>query len=157
MRYYPPGVHVVGIEPNPAMRDRLRSKAGELDVDLEIRTLHGESVDVADGAADAVVATLVLCGVDDAGRVLDEVRRILRPGGVYFFLEHVAAPDGTTTRAVQRIVKRPHRWTFNGCEIDRDTESTIRAAGFDHLDIERVDIGIRGGHVRHFIVGTAVR
>lgn len=157
MRYYSPGVHVIGIEPNPHMHDRLRRRVAEHGVDLEIRSLRGESIDVENSSADAVVATLVLCGVDNAERVLTEVRRVLRPGGTYFFLEHVAAPDGTRTRAAQRILKRPHRWMFNGCEVDRDTESVIRSAGFTTVDIHHVDTGMKGGHVRHFVVGTAIR
>ncbi len=48
MRYYAPGVKVIAIEPNPVMHDPLRAKADEHGVDLEIRTLRGESIDVDD-------------------------------------------------------------------------------------------------------------
>ena len=63
MRYYAPGVHVIAVEPNPHMRDRLRAAAADHDVDVEIRTIHGDSVDVEDASADGVVGTLLLCGV----------------------------------------------------------------------------------------------
>lgn len=155
MRYYRPGVKVIGIEPNPAMHPRLRAKADEHGVDLEIRTLRGEELDVADDSVDHVVATLLLCGVDDPEQVLGEVRRVLKPGGTYFFLEHVAAPDGTLTRRLQRWVLRPHRWLFNGCEVDRDTGSLLERAGFADIDIEPVDLGPVGGYLRHQIVGVA--
>ncbi len=155
MRYYTPGVRVIGIEPNPAMHDRLRAKAAEHDVDLEIRTLRGESIDVEDEYADGVVATLVLCGVDDPRRVLSEVRRVLKPGGTFFFVEHVIAPEGTKTRVAQKVLVRPHRWLFNGCEINRDTASVIRAAGFANVELSEIDTGAKSGHVRHFISGTA--
>ncbi len=155
MRYYAPGVHVIGIEPNPLMHERLRAKAAELDVDLEIRTLRGESIDVEDESADGVVGTLVLCGVDDSRQVLSEVHRVLKPGGTFFFIEHVIAPVGTKTRAAQKILLRPHRWLFNGCEINRDTASVIRASGFVDVVISEIDTGPMSGHVRHFISGTA--
>lgn len=157
MRYYSPGVRLIGIEPNSVMHHRLRTKATSAGVDLTIRTLRGESVDVADEAAEGVVGTLVLCGVEDPSAVLNEVTRVLRPGGTYFFLEHVAASAGSRTRALQRAVKRPHRWLFNGCEVDRTTQDTIAAAGFSHVNIDHVDIGLGGGYVRNFIVGTAIR
>src|SRR5580765_162359 len=70
MRYYAPGVKVIGIEPNPAMHAKLRASAAEHGVDLEIRTLRGEQIDVGDHEADAVVGTLVLCGVDDPRQVV---------------------------------------------------------------------------------------
>lgn len=157
MRYYGSGVHVIGIEPNPAMHDRLTANADRSGVDLEIRTLHGESIDVADGAADAVVATLVLCGVGDPNQVMAEVRRVLKPGGTFFFIEHVVAPSGSWTRRLQRLVKRPHRWLFNGCEVDRDTAELLRNSGFGDLDIRTSDAGVGGMYVRHQIMGTATR
>ena len=157
MRYYEPGVSVIGIEPNPLMHERLRAKAVEHGVDLEIRTLRGEAIDVDVESVDGVVGTLVLCGVDKPGQVVAEAFRVLRPGGVYFFLEHVVAPEGSITRRVQRVLLRPHRWLFNGCEVDRDTASVIRAGGFAHVGIAEVDAGVKGGHVRHFIIGSATK
>ncbi|NIV75570.1 MAG: methyltransferase domain-containing protein, partial [Gammaproteobacteria bacterium] len=43
------------------------------------------------GSFDTVLTTHVLCSVSDQGAVLAEVRRVLRPGGRFLFLEHVAA------------------------------------------------------------------
>jgi SAM-dependent methyltransferase len=157
MRYYSPGVHVIAIEPNPAMHDRLRTKAADHNVEVEIRTLRGEEVDVADASADGVVGTLVLCGVDDPSKVVSEAYRVLKPGGTYLFLEHVAAPSGTITRRVQQALLRPHRWLFNGCEVNRDTESVLRAGRFTDISVEAIDIGVKGGHVRHFVRGTATK
>ena len=157
MRYYAPGTKVIGIEPNPGMHDRLRARANEHGVDLEIRTLRGERIDVDDGMADGIVATLVLCGVDDPSQVVSEIQRVLKPGGTFFFLEHVVAPDGTGTRTAQRILKQPHRWLFNGCTVDRDTGSLLADSGFSSIEIERSDEGPSGLHVRHRIIGTATK
>ena len=157
MRYYEPGTHVIAIEPNPVMHESLQRRADEHDVDLEIRTLRGESIDVDDGVAGGVVGTLVLCGVDDPAAVIAEAHRVLADGGTYFFIEHVRAPEGTRTRTAQRALLRPHRWMFNGCEVDRDTESTLRAGPFRHVEIESVDRGRAALWVRSQIVGTAVK
>ena len=90
---------MIGVEPNRNMHDPLRAKADEHDVDLEIRTVRGERIDVDDATADGVVGTLVLCGVDDPDGVVAEIRRILKPGATYFYLEHVAADPGTNLPA----------------------------------------------------------
>ena len=37
-------------------------------------------------------ARQVLCSVADVGAALDEARRVLRRGGTFAFIEHVAAP-----------------------------------------------------------------
>lgn len=157
MRYFAPDVHVIAVEPNPHMHDRLRASAAEHGVEVEIRTLVGEALDVQDASVDHVVGTLVLCGVDDPTRVLAEVLRVLRPGGTYFFVEHVVAPPGTFVRGVQRLVKRPHRALANGCEVDRNTAAFIRAAGFSHVELDATSTVWKNLWVRHQIVGTAIR
>ncbi|WP_436793818.1 class I SAM-dependent methyltransferase [Actinospongicola halichondriae] len=155
MRYYAPGVKVIAIEPNPNMHDALRASAAQHDVDLEIRTVQGERIDVDDDTADGVVGTLVLCGVDDPEAVVAEIRRVLKPGGTYFFLEHVAAEPGSGIRRVQDLVHRPHRWMANGCETNRDTAAVIDAAGFSAVDHETIDVGRNAAYTRIQLVGTA--
>lgn len=157
MRYYAAGTTVIAIEPNPVMHGPLRTKARVHSVDLEIRTLRGESIDVDDESVDGVVATLLLCGVDNPLQVMREAHRVLKPGGTYFFIEHVVAPADTITRRVQRLLKRPHRWTFNGCEIDRDTESLLRGGPFSSIEVEAVDRGPKALWVRHQIIGSATK
>ncbi len=155
MRYYGAGVQVIGIEPNPAMHHRLADAATKHSVALEIRTLRGESLEVPDASADAVVGTLVLCGVDDPEAVLAEVLRVLRPGGSFVFVEHVGAADGSNLRRVQAILRRAHRWMFNGCDVTRDTATTIEGAGFSKVVIEEVLAGPEAMHVRTQVRGVA--
>jgi len=157
MRYYAPGVHVIAIEPNPVMHDRLRRHAAEHDVDIEIRALQGESINVADGEADGVVGTLLLCGVEDPAMVINEAHRVLKPGGRYFFTEHVRAPDSTWTRRIQRVLRHPHGWLFNGCRTDQDTAALLRDGPFETVEIDEHDRGIGGLYVRHGLIGTAVK
>ena len=82
----------------------------------------------------------MLCSVHDVPATLAEVRRILRPGGTFRFVEHVVAEPGTATRAAQRLLRRPWAWTFEGCSCERDLERDIRAAGFDRVEVERYRI-----------------
>ena len=152
MRYYGDGAHVVAIEPNPHMHDRLRAEADEHGVDLEIRSLRGESIDVGDASAGGVVATLLLCGVEDPTSVIAEAHRVLKPGGTYFFVEHVeAAPrvcdasssasDEATPRVVvQRLPHRPglssdHAWRTvrrRGVRGDRPRSGSSVVPSPDH-------------------------
>jgi hypothetical protein len=68
--------------------------------------------------------------------VLAEVRRILRPGGTFRFVEHVAARPGTMTRKLQRALRRPWAWTFEGCSCERDLAGLVHGAGFARVDLE---------------------
>lgn len=157
MRYYAPGVKVIAIEPNPVMHAPLREKADEHGVDLEIRMLRGESIDVDDASVGGVVGTLLLCGVDDPAQVVREAHRVLKPGGTYFFIEHVESPVGHRNRTVQKVLFRPHRWMFNGCEITRDTATLLEAGPFESIEVSEVDRGRAALWVRHQIIGTATK
>jgi len=92
---------------------------------------------VADGSVDAVVIAGVLCSVDDPGAVLAEVTRVLRPGGELRFYEHVAARNRRLA-AFQRLLDATF-WPrlFGNCHATRDTEKTLRAAGFTIEALER--------------------
>jgi SAM-dependent methyltransferase len=135
--YLPAGTRLIAIEPSQQMHDRLQARAEQAGVDLELIAQGAESLPLEDAAYDEVICSLVLCTVADPDRVLGEVRRILRPGGRFRFVEHVAAPAWSPRRWLQGIIRRPWSWLFEGCTLDRDTASRIRAAGFGEVELRR--------------------
>ena len=76
-------------EPDPSMLRRLEAHARERMPSARILRAPAEDLPFDDGSFDAVVSTLVLCGVDDQPRALREIRRVLRPAGQLLFFEHV--------------------------------------------------------------------
>lgn len=135
-RYLRPGTRVIAVEPNVHMHRALARRARRHQIELDVRTAGAEGIDVPDASVDAVIATLVLCTVDDPARVIEEARRVLRPGGRFVVIEHVAAPPDTVVGRIQRLVHRPWRWFFEGCHTHRDTAATLRAGGFRDVAIE---------------------
>ena len=156
LRYLPAGTHLIAIEPNPYMHARLRRAARRHGVELEIRSVVGERMDLPDGSAEAVISSLVLCTVGDPAAVLAEIRRILRPGGRFSFAEHVAAGPRTATRWSQRILRRPWAWAFEGCSCERDLTSLIASAGFASVDIGPYRIHSPFVPFNTHIAGTAI-
>ncbi|GAC1591991.1 MAG: class I SAM-dependent methyltransferase [Acidimicrobiales bacterium] len=130
LRYLPQGGRLVAIEPNPHMHSMLAKAAMRNGVELEIRDVVGERIDLPDDSVETVISSLVLCTVSDPAQVLAEVRRILRPGGRYAYVEHVAAREGTLTRGLQRVVRRPWAWVFEGCSCERNLEAVLESSGF---------------------------
>ena len=82
-----------------------------------------------DASIDAAVASLVLCSVTDPSVALQEIRRVLRPGGELRFYEHVLAGDPRLAR-VQRLADPIWKRFAGGCRLTRNTLETIQAAGF---------------------------
>lgn len=133
-RYYRPGTHVIAIEPNEEMHVRLRRRADRYGIDLDLRDGVGEQTGLEPGSQQAVVSSLVLCTVIDPTSAVAEAERILRPGGRLMFVEHVHG-RGPVLRLIQRLVHRPWRWLFEGCELDRATDRLIEDAGFSQVNL----------------------
>lgn len=135
-------VEWVGLEPNPHAHERLRAAAAAHGVQARLLEGRAESIPLDDGSVDAVVSTLVLCSVSDQRVVLDEIRRVLRPGGRFVFVEHVAAPRGSLLRRVQRMVRAPWRIAGGGCAPDRETWRAVEDAGFRRVSIDHFRVGL---------------
>ena len=90
-------------------------------------------------------------------QVVAEVRRVLKPGGRFVFLEHVAAPSGTRLRKVQEMIHRPWHWLGEGCNLTRDTAATLESAGFASLELESFDSGLTWAPYSPHIAGVAIR
>src|SRR5262249_26422713 len=140
--YFPRGVRWTGVEPNPYLRSRLRERAAGLGMAVAVQPGTAECSGLPDGAADAVVATLVLCSVEDVRAALAGVRRRLRPGGRFVFLEHVAAPPGSRLRRVQGALRPLWATVSDGCHPDRETWAEIERAGFSGLRYDRFRIDV---------------
>ena len=133
-RHYPESVErVVAVEPEPYMREKARGRATAA---IEVVEGDAYALPLADGEADAVVFSLVLCTIPDPDRALREARRVLRPGGEVRFYEHVVSTKrwfATLQRGFAPVWKR----LGGGCNLTRDTAAAIERAGFEIESLDR--------------------
>lgn len=154
--YYSRGIHWIGIEPNPFMHPYIHREAERCGLqNVEIRGGQAERLPLEDGSVDAVVSTYVLCSVADIEATLKEIQRVLRPGGSFVFVEHVAAPEGTCTRNAQEALTPLWQAVFDGCHPSRETWMQLEKAGFASARIQffRLSLPIVSPH----IAGVATR
>jgi SAM-dependent methyltransferase len=133
--WIPRGTDLFAVEPNLRMHERLRRRCDAAGVRLHLIPARAELIPLPDGSADDVLCSLVLCTVEDPVAVIDEARRILKPGGRFRFVEHVDAGPRTPRGWVQRAVSRPWGWVFEGCDPHRGTDRMLEAAGFRDLTL----------------------
>jgi len=125
-------------EPDKHMRKLLNEKVGNHPLGyVSVISGTGEQIEVDDESFDYVVSSLVCCSVTDLKVCLSEIRRVLRPGGGFVFLEHVAAADGTSRRRWQNLINPVWKTFMGNCHLNRETEQAIITEGFDIVQIER--------------------
>ncbi|WP_323675961.1 class I SAM-dependent methyltransferase [Halorubellus sp. PRR65] len=126
------------LDPDRHMLSRARRAARTHGLDATVVCGVAESLPYPDDSFDAVLSALVGCTVPDLDAALDEVGRVLRPGGQFRFFEHVAA-DGLQGR-VQTAIDPAWTRLAAGCHLDRDLEAAYRAhPGLDVRTVERRD------------------
>ena len=125
LRHYPDGVDLVVSEPDPAMRARLRRRAGSA---VTVVDAGAERLPFPDDSFDTVVSTLVLCTVADPDAALAEVRRVLAPGGRLLLIEHVRADAPRLARRQDRFAGLWHTVAM-GCRCNQPTVELLERAG----------------------------
>lgn len=126
--YYPSGAQVVGIDLSPRMLERARAVAERQAADVELHEMDVEQLDFATDSFDAAVATSVFCSVPLPVVTLREIRRVLRPEGRLYLLEHVLSQTSGLRRTMHLV--NPVVVRMMGANIDRETKRNIETAGF---------------------------
>jgi len=155
-RYYPEGVGDVTLTDElGGMLRRAERRADEAGRRVETVTAPVERLPFEDESFDTVVGSLLLCSVDDQDAALAEIRRVLKPGGRYLFLEHVRSDD-------PKVARRQDRWervwgiVAMGCHPNRDTLPRIESA-FAVDEVERSELPEGPSLIRPYVLGRAHR
>lgn len=105
------------------------------------------------GSLDAVISILTLCAVHDVAATLAGVRRVLKPGGRFLFLEHV--PDWPGARRSTDLLGPTWRW-MGGCDPGRDIPSEVRRSGLVLGDLDRFSVPTLAVPLRNCVAGVAI-
>lgn len=129
------------VEPDPHMRRRAERRASDLGFAVDVGDGRAEALPYSDDAFDYVLASVVFCTIEDPDAALEEVARVLKPGGEFRFFEHVHA-DGWRATA-QDVLNPLWERAAGGCQLNRETvERFVGHEAFDVLEIERLPDGV---------------
>ncbi len=124
-----------GLEPAEEMRTLAQPRIEEAGFDVEWLGLRGEEIPLDDNSVDTIVMTYTLCTIPDTSTALEQMRRVLKPGGRMLFSEHGKAPDEAVRKWQDRI--NPLWKTLaGGCNLNRGIAKLVGEGGFQSGDVQ---------------------
>jgi ubiquinone/menaquinone biosynthesis C-methylase UbiE len=134
--FYPAAVtRVAAIEPADTGWKLARKRLAAASVPVHRFGLDGQSMPLPDDSYDVALTTWTLCTIPDVAAALQEVRRVLKPGGTMHFLEHGLAPDAQVRRWQHRLEPMQKR-LFGGCHLTRPIVDLLKDAGFTITELD---------------------
>ena len=109
-----------GLDPDTALDRFAQPRIAASHIDVDFHHLDAARLPFGGESFDTVVCTLTLCSIPDVEHALGEMRRVLRPGGQFLFLEHGLAPEPAVARWQRRLTPLQKR-LGGGCHLDRET------------------------------------
>ena len=136
--------HLFALDPSELGRKLASKRIRKTSIPVEFVELEGTRFGLPDRSVDAVVSTWTLCTIPDPVAALKEIKRVLKPEGNYYFLEHGLSPDRNVAR-LQNLWNPIQKFCAGGCHVNREIDSIIRSAGFRIL-----------GHKRFYMEGPRI-
>ncbi|MCH7708809.1 MAG: class I SAM-dependent methyltransferase [Myxococcales bacterium] len=139
LEFYPPGVKsLTAVDPFvtdslPAVDERIRRCTFPVE---RHRLRADQQLPFDSGRFDCVVTTWTLCSIPEPLVALAEMRRVLKSGGRYLFIEHGRASDARTARWQDRV-NPVWRRLAAGCNMNRSIDTLVERGGFELTSLDR--------------------
>lgn len=141
LQYYDPDkVSLVwGLEPSEGMRRKAAHNVARSPINVRWLDLPGERIPLDDDSVDTVLLTYTLCTIPDWYLAMQQMRRVLKPGGQLLFCEHGRAPEPGVRKWQDRITP-VWKKIAGGCHLNRPIGKLIEESGFEIESLENLYI-----------------
>lgn len=147
--YYPENIQsLTGIDFSKGMLRVAKEKAALMFLSYPLELVEADIQDLpfSDNTFDSIVSTCVFCSVPDPVKGLNELRRVCKPDGRIYMLEHMRSENKAA--GIVMDVLNPLTVRLWGANINRETLKNIEIAG---LHIEKVD-SLMGSVMRRIVL-----
>jgi len=157
LRHYPPTVkRIEAIDPDTDLDRLSMPRIASAAIEVDFHHLDAAHLPFEEARFDTVVSTFTLCSIPDVVHALGEVRRVLKPGGQFLFLEHGRAPDPAIARWQDRLNPA---WMplAGGCHLNRPMRELVEDAGLALGPVQNYYLKRAPRFVGYMIEGIATR
>jgi ubiquinone/menaquinone biosynthesis C-methylase UbiE len=139
--YYPEDVEVTGIDFSKGMLVKAQKRIDRLSVrNVSLIEMDVEDMQFSSESFDTVLSTFVFCTVPNPIRGLEEVYRVLKPGGKAVFIEHMRSEKHFLN--IPLYMMNVFTTTLLGTSTIRETQKNIEKAGFKIDDVQNTGFDI---------------
>jgi len=126
--------HVYGVDPSIELQRMAAKRASDAPFEVTFfRQSAEEPLPLLDSSIDTIVMTWSLCSIPNPSAALQQMRRVLKPGGRLIFVEHGRSADTRVTAWQDRLTPFWKR-IGGGCHLNRKIDDLIVAAGFQIIE-----------------------
>lgn len=123
-----------GIDSSPELLKIARQRIEGAPFPVTLLSQTAEKIPLADHSVDTVVMTFALCSIAGDQAALQEMRRVLKPGGRLLYLEHGLAAE-PNVRSWQNRLTPLWRHIGGGCCLNKKIDALISGAGFEIVEL----------------------
>jgi phosphatidylethanolamine/phosphatidyl-N-methylethanolamine N-methyltransferase len=134
---YPASTRVVGIDISTDMLERARMRAAAMpERDITLHAMNAERMDFPDGSFDCVTVPYVLSVTPHPDRLVQEIRRVCKPGGSILVVNHFSGSRfwWLMERAVRSVADRI------GFRTDFEFERHILSHDWQVVSVQSVNL-----------------
>lgn len=140
LRWYNGQAPLIVVDREGSMARSALARAVALGQPAVVGQMDAQYLAFPDAAFASVVTSLVFCSVTDPLRGLRQIRRVLRPGGRLYMIEHVR-PDHPLLGPLLDLVNLPWHALSQDCNLNRRTADNVVAAGFGLVSVQERCLG----------------
>ena len=135
--HYPESISTLSIvDPASLLPQRVRDRARTAPFSIRSEHVTAETLPYPDRHFDSVVSTWTLCTIPDPLKALQEINRVLKPNGIFFFLEHGRSDNERVAVWQDRL--NPLQYVLAcGCNLNRRIDQLINQSGLHLLHLDR--------------------
>jgi ubiquinone/menaquinone biosynthesis C-methylase UbiE len=127
--------HICGVDPSLELQ-RMARKRLPAGIQVEFLPQSAEErLPLADASIDTIVLTWTLCSIGNPHKALEQMARVMKPGGQLIFVEHGRAPDPGVVSWQDRLTPYWKR-IAGGCHLNRKVDELITDAGFQITELK---------------------